>query len=88
MNIDGCRRRRGQPGRGRPKFRCDGNIGPPCIVKRGDTVYMDVEFGSGIVQSLPQQKRVNRWSKIRQEQDKIRSFEFKKDIKAYKNINT
>lgn len=49
LNIDGCRRRRGQAGRGRPQFRCDGNIGPPCTVKRGDTVYLDVDFSSGIV---------------------------------------
>ena len=47
FNIDGCRRRRGQPGRGRPRFRCDGNVGPPCTVKRGDKVYLDVDFGSG-----------------------------------------
>ena len=47
FNIDGCRRRRSVPGRGRPRFRCDGDIGPPCIVKRGDTVYLDVDFGSG-----------------------------------------
>merc|ERR1712107_369395 len=46
FNIDGCRRRRGQPGRGQPKFRCDGNKGPPCTVKRGDRVYLDVDFGS------------------------------------------
>merc|ERR1711997_54209 len=48
FNIDGCRRRRGEPGRGRPRFRCDGDIGPPCIVKRGDTVYLDVDFGSDV----------------------------------------
>ena len=48
FTVDGCRRRRGHPGRGTPKFRCDGNVGPPCIVKRGDTVYLDVDFGSGI----------------------------------------
>merc|ERR1711935_258240 len=42
FNIDGCRRRRSVPGRGRPRFRCDGDIGPPCIVKRGDTVYLGV----------------------------------------------
>lgn len=46
FNIDGCRRRRGVPGRSRPRFRCDGDIGPPCVVKRGDTVYLDVDFGS------------------------------------------
>ena len=47
FDVDGCRRRRGQPGRGTPKFRCDGNIGPPCTIKRGDTVYLDVEFAPG-----------------------------------------
>ena len=47
FDVDGCRRRRGQPGRGIPKFRCDGNIGPPCTIKRGDTVYLDVEFAPG-----------------------------------------
>jgi len=46
FNIDGCRRRRGDPGRGRPRFHCDGDVGPPCIVKRGDMVYLDVDFGS------------------------------------------
>ena len=50
FTIDGCRRRRGQPGRGRPRFRCDGNKGPPCTVKRGDLVYLDVDFGSGTLQ--------------------------------------
>ena len=49
FNIDGCRRRRGVPGRSRPRFRCDGDIGPPCVVKRGDTVYLDVDFGSGTI---------------------------------------
>ena len=49
FNIDGCRRRRGDPGRGRPRFHCDGDVGPPCIVKRGDTVYLDVDFGSGTI---------------------------------------
>ena len=49
FNIDGCRRRRGDPGRGRPRFHCDGDVGPPCIVKRGDMVYLDVDFGSGTI---------------------------------------
>ena len=47
FDVDGCRRRRGQPGRGPPRFRCNGQSGPPCTIKRGDTVYLDVEFAPG-----------------------------------------
>jgi len=47
FNIDGCRRRKrvsvsGE--RGFMNFRCDGSNPPPCTIKRGDTVYLDVEF--------------------------------------------
>ncbi len=47
VDIDGCRRRRPRPGRGPVRFRCEGNIGPPCTVKRGDTVFLNVDFESG-----------------------------------------
>ena len=50
FNIDGCRRRKrvsvsGE--RGFMNFRCDGSNPPPCTIKRGDTVYLDVEFAPG-----------------------------------------
>lgn len=47
-NVIGCRRRTGRNGR-TPRFRCDGTRGPPCTVKRGDTVYLDVDFTAGEV---------------------------------------
>ena len=50
FNIDGCRRRKrvsvsGE--RGFMNFRCDGSNPPPCTIKRGDTVYLDVDFAPG-----------------------------------------
>ena len=51
MDIDGCRRRRSvnipQGNRGLMNFNCDGDNAPPCTVKRGDTIYFDVEFAPG-----------------------------------------
>ena len=52
MDIDGCRRRRSvtipDGNRGLMNFNCDGDNAPPCTVKRGDTIYFDVEFAPGI----------------------------------------
>ena len=50
MDIDGCRRRRSvtiPEGNRLMNFNCDGENAPPCTVKRGDTVYFDVEFSPG-----------------------------------------
>jgi len=41
-DVLGCHRRSSYPHR--QKFRCDGTIGPPCIVERGDTVHLDVSW--------------------------------------------
>ena len=47
VDIKGCRRRTPlNPGRV-PKFRCEGMRGPPCTVKRGDVVTLDVRFNAG-----------------------------------------
>ena len=37
--VEGCRRRRANPG-----FWCDGLTGPPCTMKRGDRVWLRLEF--------------------------------------------
>jgi hypothetical protein len=50
VSVDGCRRRRPQGGR-EPRFRCDGMDGPPCTMKRGDTVYLHIDFNTGKFQS-------------------------------------
>merc|ERR1712128_114744 len=39
VNIRGCRRRSSYPAR--QDFRCEGQKGPPCTVKRGDTVHLE-----------------------------------------------
>ena len=55
MDIDGCRRRRSvtiPEGNRLMNFNCDGDNAPPCTVKRGDTVYFDVEFAPGIDRNL------------------------------------
>ena len=46
VNIAGCRRRSGRQGR-TPRFRCRGMEGPPCTMKKGDTVDLKVDFKSG-----------------------------------------
>ena len=41
-DILGCRRRSTFPAR--QDFRCQGSLGPPCTVFRGDTVNLDVNW--------------------------------------------
>ena len=52
IDIDGCRRRKMSTVRGPLKFRCDGMSGPPCIVKRGDVVHLNIDFVPGESQSI------------------------------------
>lgn len=54
VDIDGCRRRTGRNGQP-PRFRCDGVEGPPCIVKRGDTVTLNVDYEDKSVQAATQE---------------------------------
>lgn len=44
LNIEGCRRRESNRYGWIYRFRCDGSTGPPCIVKRGDTVNITFDF--------------------------------------------
>ena len=41
-DIQGCRRRSTFPAS--QDFRCEGRLGPPCTVFRGDTVNLDVNW--------------------------------------------
>ena len=46
-DIIGCHRRSTYPYR--QDFTCDGTVGPPCFVERGDTVFLDVNwFNPGV----------------------------------------
>ncbi|TRY71545.1 hypothetical protein TCAL_01096 [Tigriopus californicus] len=44
LDIEGCRRRESSRPGWISRFRCDGSTGPPCIVKRGDTVNITFDF--------------------------------------------
>merc|ERR1711915_381092 len=44
VNIEGCRRRSTYPKK--QNFRCSGQVGPPCTVKRGDTVHLQVKWNN------------------------------------------
>ena len=45
--VEGCRRRRPQVPGTLPRFWCDGMTGPPCTMKRGDTVHLELDFNTG-----------------------------------------
>ena len=47
VDIEGCRRRTSTSSRRTWRFRCSGMEGPPCTLKRGDTVQLRVTFRSG-----------------------------------------
>jgi len=51
-DVVGCRRRADYPLRKR--FRCEGTVGPPCTVERGDTVYLDVKWNNPGLRNMTQ----------------------------------
>merc|ERR1712176_1739958 len=51
VNIEGCRRSSYPK---KQNFRCSGQKGPPCMVKRGDTVHLDVKWANPGVANMTQ----------------------------------
>ena len=51
-DIIGCHRRSSYPND--QKFRCDGTVGPPCTVERGDTVLLDVAWNNPGIANMTQ----------------------------------
>ena len=51
-DIVGCKRRSTYPFS--QDFRCEGDKGPPCFVKRGDTVLLDVVWNNPGVANMTQ----------------------------------
>merc|ERR1712098_677538 len=50
VNIEGCRRRSTYPAK--QDFWCKGQLGPPCTVKRGDTVHLEVDWHNPGVRNM------------------------------------
>merc|ERR1711884_887482 len=55
VDITGCKRRSSYPSR--QDFRCEGTVGPPCFVQRGDTVLLEVDWVNPGVANMTQSTR-------------------------------
>ena len=61
-DILGCRRRSTYPAS--QDFRCDGRLGPPCTVFRGDTVNLDVNWVNPGIRDMTQSTHWVSWVEL------------------------
>ena len=61
-DILGCRRRSTYPAR--QDFRCQGRLGPPCTVFRGDTVRLDVNWVNPGIRDMTQSTHWVSWVEL------------------------